>query len=769
MRPVIPSSVVAAYGNQHAVYQRPLPNDQNSRHSVPQHQTDTHFTYETHDQSSARSGRSEQSNPPANQSHAPTHQWRAPSIPEQPPHRTSVPDLRRQPTQSAPATSDKPFTASSASASSSTSSKPAHPVVIKNAANALAPIRHLYEKAWIQTVTNVQNEMSRMHAELLDVIEAERKQHAFTAQMNISAREELKVANEKVKNVQSENGNVRAELRSLRAENLGLREEVERARAQCELLKAENRVTRRAQQDDADLREDFDQVRAEEGQKAAKDYMDRGLQAMKTEFEKQLEVQIAVLMKEVQEQKALRASAERKLKQFRMITERVFSSPENSTTDLPSANANLSRSSEPATLIGTPEAEHIPRMKREHEESEGILDNASCVVFDQPRASHVPSSVPNSRMSSPIPRSPPQISRHASTRPLSPPSGRLSPLPLSSRRTSPIVISPYLINSLPNDDGRQLLAEHVASRLTESHPPRPLSSSSRPISRAASTAPPLSLSIPPPSSLHEGTPTLYSSKRSRPPSPQPPSASHRRPSFSPFSSNFAPRPRSPDPGMHSQLQLQRSATTPTIERRQYQLPPLQVRDGEGGPRKRDRSEFERGDEGVHLPVPDTRRVRHHTSPTPTRSFTDPGGTRPWVKREEGEIDSGGIPRENAEEGEIQDDGDVNGRERKQKSNSSSTRVRTPVRNKIGINHMDLLYETRGDKMVCRMCRTPAKGEQAPTSPATFPTKASWAELVGHCQTAHPKSCEELERLSPSQVAELRQRMTSSNVFGFRLS
>ena len=25
-------------------------------------------------------------------------------------------------------------------------------------------------------------------------------------------------------------------------------------------------------------------------------------------------------------------------------------------------------------------------------------------------------------------------------------------------------------------------------------------------------------------------------------------------------------------------------------------------------------------------------------------------------------------------------------------------------NKIGINHMDLLYETKEDKMVCRMCR-----------------------------------------------------------------
>jgi hypothetical protein len=38
-----------------------------------------------------------------------------------------------------------------------------------------------------------------------------------------------------------------------------------------------------------------------------------------------------------------------------------------------------------------------------------------------------------------------------------------------------------------------------------------------------------------------------------------------------------------------------------------------------------------------------------------------------------------------------------------KSTSTNVRVRAPVRNKLGINHMDLLYETRQDKMVCRMC------------------------------------------------------------------
>jgi hypothetical protein len=41
---------------------------------------------------------------------------------------------------------------------------------------------------------------------------------------------------------------------------------------------------------------------------------------------------------------------------------------------------------------------------------------------------------------------------------------------------------------------------------------------------------------------------------------------------------------------------------------------------------------------------------------------------------------------------------------------------------------------------------------------TFPTNASWATLIGHCESEHLGACEELEKLSPSQVVELRQRV-----------
>ena len=56
----------------------------------------------------------------------------------------------------------------------------------------------------------------------------------------------------------------------------------------------------------------------------------------------------------------------------------------------------------------------------------------------------------------------------------------------------------------------------------------------------------------------------------------------------------------------------------------------------------------------------------------------------------------------------------------------------------------------------------------PKSPVTFSTKASWPKLVGHCRTAHPRSFEELEKLTLEQAAEPRQGMTSAAFSGFML-
>ncbi|KAJ7165636.1 hypothetical protein C8R43DRAFT_215576 [Mycena crocata] len=72
---------------------------------------------------------------------------------------------------------------------------------------------------------------------------------------------------------------------------------------------------------------------------------------------------------------------------------------------------------------------------------------------------------------------------------------------------------------------------------------------------------------------------------------------------------------------------------------------------------------------------------------------------------------------------------------------------TPSKPRLGISHLPLLYETRGDTMYCRTCRH-----------ATFSAEAAWAELVGHAQTAHPEACAELEGMRPAQVVEQNHRL-----------
>ncbi|KAJ6615477.1 hypothetical protein B0H10DRAFT_2040666 [Mycena sp. CBHHK59/15] len=68
------------------------------------------------------------------------------------------------------------------------------------------------------------------------------------------------------------------------------------------------------------------------------------------------------------------------------------------------------------------------------------------------------------------------------------------------------------------------------------------------------------------------------------------------------------------------------------------------------------------------------------------------------------------------------------------------------KHKLGIGHLELLFETRGNTMHCRGCLR------------AFAATAAWADLVGHVQTAHGAACAELEMLSPAQVVERRQRL-----------
>jgi hypothetical protein len=116
------------------------------------------------------------------------------------------------------------------------------------------------------------------------------------------------------------------------------------------------------------------------------------------------------------------------------------------------------------------------------------------------------------------------------------------------------------------------------------------------------------------------------------------------------------------------------------------------------------------------------------------------------------------------------------------SPSTPTKRSLPSRGKIGIKHIDLLYEKQVQRLVCRMClyvmlcsisspvsesvasdRTRRKSGVASMPVMTFPLDASWPHLIGHCEHEHPAARNVLERMSPAQVVEMRQRVLRGEV------
>ena len=44
------------------------------------------------------------------------------------------------------------------------------------------------------------------------------------------------------------------------------------------------------------------------------------------------------------------------------------------------------------------------------------------------------------------------------------------------------------------------------------------------------------------------------------------------------------------------------------------------------------------------------------------------------------------------------------------------------------------------------------------NPKTFPTNVNWNELRDHCVSEHSTACQDVARLSPTELNELRRRL-----------
>ncbi|KAI0291934.1 hypothetical protein B0F90DRAFT_1671335 [Multifurca ochricompacta] len=83
---------------------------------------------------------------------------------------------------------------------------------------------------------------------------------------------------------------------------------------------------------------------------------------------------------------------------------------------------------------------------------------------------------------------------------------------------------------------------------------------------------------------------------------------------------------------------------------------------------------------------------------------------------------------------------------------------TPPSRKIGIRHIQLVYETVGERLQCRMCLLRKREVDEGTRVATYPLSAAYVELVGHCEREYDAALDALICMTPGDIVEMHQRM-----------
>lgn len=136
-----------------------------------------------------------------------------------------------------------------------------------------------------------------------------------------------------------------------------------------------------------------------------------------------------------------------------------------------------------------------------------------------------------------------------------------------------------------------------------------------------------------------------------------------------------------------------------------------------------------------------------------------------VKMEDGEVDEleeGGEVK--SEEGEVEKVeevvmANVKVEECNLKTSGSHSLPAAPIKRKLlGINHIPLLFHVEPERLRCRMCLT-LNPLAAKKGAGCFPRNSQWSALFDHCMREHPKACEDMEKLTPAQIAEMRARMS----------
>jgi len=86
----------------------------------------------------------------------------------------------------------------------------------------------------------------------------------------------------------------------------------------------------------------------------------------------------------------------------------------------------------------------------------------------------------------------------------------------------------------------------------------------------------------------------------------------------------------------------------------------------------------------------------------------------------------------------------------------------PAPRKIGTEHIQLVYETVGQTLRCRMCMLRKRELDEDMQVATYPAQATYDELIGHCEQEHDAALDALASMTPADIMEMHQLMLASS-------
>ena len=180
--------------------------------------------------------------------------------------------------------------------------------------NALSPVSIAYEDTWKMLSRNVEHCVAKVHHDFARAMNEERQRShklsnelAYVKEQRKALREETETIRKTMDIVLRDNGNLKDALTRAKAVIEKNEEELSDLRAEKDSLAMELNIVRHANE------QTMEELAKRKGEMEAMDYVDSFVGSMRSEFAKQMDLNLTSLFKDLHEQKTLRIQAEKRL------------------------------------------------------------------------------------------------------------------------------------------------------------------------------------------------------------------------------------------------------------------------------------------------------------------------------------------------------------------------------------------------------------------------------------------------------------------------